>query len=105
MIPPRPENLPGLLPRTQGEKVRKLMERPDCTEVDYGNELFICSQCGLPATRFNYRIEFADGEVHQPSFHCSFCKGDLVPTDDLPAMDRCPRCGSLSVVQGTGDWD
>jgi DNA-directed RNA polymerase subunit RPC12/RpoP len=105
MIPRRPEDLPGMLPRKAGQKVRELMGQPDCRSVDYHRELFVCSRCGLPASRLNYSIEFVDGEVYQPSFRCSFCQGKLVPTEDLPAMDRCPRCGSRFISQGIGEWD
>jgi DNA-directed RNA polymerase subunit RPC12/RpoP len=100
-----PKRLPAMLPKRQREKVQELMDRPDCTRVSYSHDLFLCPKCGLPASRLNYQIEFKNEEVFQPSFRCSQCGTGLIKTDQLPRLDRCPKCGSTNLFESMGEWD
>ncbi len=52
-----------------------------------------------------YRLELGKGEIYEPAFRCSSCKGPLVEDDQIQYLDACPECGSLDIISGMGDWD
>ena len=87
------------------EKVLELLKREDLSSVGYGPEIFICPECNLQGSRFDFRIEYGEGEVYQPYFLCSQCRTRLV-LDANPHQPRpCPCCGSKDVYLNIGDWD
>ena len=99
------ENLPKWVSKPRRARVQELLEREDLTNVQYSHDLFICPKCNLQASRFNYRIEYGDGEVYQPYFLCSHCRSRLVEDEHVRFMDHCPKCGSENVNTGYGCWD
>ena len=99
------ENLPEMVSKPRREKVRELLKRPDSDLVKCSHDLFLCPGCNLQASRFDYRIEYGDGEVYQPYFLCSHCRSRLVDDEHVRIMDQCPKCGSKNVFTGSGCWD
>jgi len=99
------ENVLFLVSDARREEVKELLQRDDLSSVAYKQTIFTCPECSLQESRFNYRIEYGDGEVYQPYFLCSRCRTKLVEDDQPRIIDQCPVCGSKNVMAGSGVWD
>ena len=99
------ENVLFLVSKARREKVKELLRREDLSAVSYKHTIFTCPECSLQDSRFNFRIEYGEGEVYQPYFLCSHCRTRLVEDDQPRITDQCPVCGSMNVMTGFGVWD
>jgi DNA-directed RNA polymerase subunit RPC12/RpoP len=99
------ENVLFLVSKARREKVKKLIQREDLSEVHYKQTIYSCPDCSLQESRLNYRIEYGEGEVYQPYFLCSRCRTRLAEDDQPRLTDHCPVCDSKNVLTGYGIWD
>ena len=95
----------SLVPETRRDDVLNLLTRDDVSKIEYGYRIFICPECDLQGSRFDYQIEYGEDQVYQPYFLCSRCRTKL-EIDPDPYKERpCPCCGSDKVLHSFGLWD
>jgi predicted RNA-binding Zn-ribbon protein involved in translation (DUF1610 family) len=99
------QNVISAVSKSRRDEVLKLLKREHVSDIEYGYEIFVCPECKLQGSRFDYQIEYGEDQVYQPYFLCSRCHTKL-KNDPDPYQDRpCPYCGSDKVLHSFGLWD
>lgn len=81
------------------KKVLSLLENEDVFDSNFEHKLFVCPNCNLLASRFDFSIYYNDGQIYTPVFRCPECRSNLIPLKESIEKAPCPACGKVSLQQ------
>jgi RNase P subunit RPR2 len=100
------ENVISQVSPARRKEVRDILQHHEVEGTSYEHKMFICPNCDTLGERFDFSIDFDDGQIYEPYFRCSECRTKLVPLKEPISSISCSKCGEITLVSHeTIMWD